>query len=851
MGALLKALGLEKKTVITPNTPAPAPSAPAPTPKPTAPTMSEALDQGKAALDALKRREAAAGLKNGGDIDSLRGFRRQKAKASGKEVGVDLRGFIKGPGGIDKVPARVDETGEEIRVGAGERILNKAQNTALAKFVEKEAGTSLDSFLEKATDAPVGPTYKDGLRHAQRGANLPPLEYERIAPTTTLEAAQIDLDRQMEEARARQAAADAKATVQPGQTRQAPTGGDPDVRARARADAQAFRNLQNANMGPQPSAQSAGVRTMPTAERIGQMTPQQIGKQAWDASKGPLKHAASQTLNNMSTIANSVTAGGDVAMAAAQHPEGTWGQVRDTAAFIPRMLLGAAGADVDTQKLQRGMAPLEAGANALGGFLTDRIPNSKLGVALGLGANAYGGFRPGTAALSKMQELKGLGKETPIQEMYRKAGVSQENMPGPLDTMYNAATGLTSDGAPTTMERRAAATQQPTPDAAAPKGDAAGASPAAQFDAHVQEAKADAAQRETLRRQGWGDNTAAYFKDNGVGAYTARHKGYEPPSSEISKEGPTKGLRVIDTPSGAVYAGRDKNGQLHVVSGLDRSAKENEEMRAAEAKRMTEELNTSRENMDMREANRLIRSNSVDDQITGHGLLKQYRDSQNQEREDRRMAREEGRIDKTYDLGLRKLKVDEARYGVESKRQAKEDADKDAKDTYERLQKQFLRPELKDGKPTGKDVPDDMAIREFMQVAVPEMANDPQRPVDFYRLSRPEQDAIIASYMTRRKGSERIKADLRGMKDAPTFRGDIDPGAQGLRTDSLNFSDLFDRKSSVGIGDVWDSWWKNGDHDRVALVRHGAETYRIPKTRITREGDNVDTDAARYFFRGN
>lgn len=86
----------------------------------------------------------------------------------GGEVGVDPKGFIKGPRGVDKVPARVDETGEQILVGAGERIVNREQNEALEALAAK-AGMGLDEYLATATGEPVGPTLKHGLRAAANG----------------------------------------------------------------------------------------------------------------------------------------------------------------------------------------------------------------------------------------------------------------------------------------------------------------------------------------------------------------------------------------------------------------------------------------------------------------------------------------------------------------------------------------------------------------------------------------------------------------------------------------------------------------------------------------------------------
>jgi len=91
----------------------------------------------------------------------------------GGTVGVDPRGFIQGPGGVDNVPARVAETGEEIRVGTGERIVNKDQNAAL-EALAAQAGMTLDEYLASATGEPVGPTMKQGLRGLAQGGFVGP-----------------------------------------------------------------------------------------------------------------------------------------------------------------------------------------------------------------------------------------------------------------------------------------------------------------------------------------------------------------------------------------------------------------------------------------------------------------------------------------------------------------------------------------------------------------------------------------------------------------------------------------------------------------------------------------------------
>lgn len=148
--ALLAKTKAQYGGVPAPQTQAPQPvPTPAPQPAPQ-PQAKQGMFAGlKAALDPERRMKAA-------------GF------AQGGKVGVDPAGFIHGPKGVDKVPARVAETGEPIRVGAGERIVNKQQNAALEQLAQAQ-GVSLDEYLEGATGEPVGPTMKKGLRGMNTG----------------------------------------------------------------------------------------------------------------------------------------------------------------------------------------------------------------------------------------------------------------------------------------------------------------------------------------------------------------------------------------------------------------------------------------------------------------------------------------------------------------------------------------------------------------------------------------------------------------------------------------------------------------------------------------------------------
>jgi len=82
-------------------------------------------------------------------------------------------GIIRGPGTAksDSIPATVRETGEEIRVGNGERIVSKEQDAALGHIAQMLGYESVDAMFEKLTGKPVGPTIKGGKRAARYGAN--------------------------------------------------------------------------------------------------------------------------------------------------------------------------------------------------------------------------------------------------------------------------------------------------------------------------------------------------------------------------------------------------------------------------------------------------------------------------------------------------------------------------------------------------------------------------------------------------------------------------------------------------------------------------------------------------------
>lgn len=91
-----------------------------------------------------------------------------------KALGYSNGGKIQGPGTptSDSIPAKVNETGEEIRVSNGERIVSAAQGALLEALARKSGFDSLDALLEAGTGKPVGPTIKGGKMAAEGGLYL-------------------------------------------------------------------------------------------------------------------------------------------------------------------------------------------------------------------------------------------------------------------------------------------------------------------------------------------------------------------------------------------------------------------------------------------------------------------------------------------------------------------------------------------------------------------------------------------------------------------------------------------------------------------------------------------------------
>lgn len=109
----------------------------------------------------LQRREAEAGLAQGGAIKGPAGAIRQRAMTMAQKKSPE-GAKLKGPGTptSDDIPAVVVDTGEPINVATEERIASKKQNVALEREAKTQGYENLDAKLEDMTGHPVGPTIK-------------------------------------------------------------------------------------------------------------------------------------------------------------------------------------------------------------------------------------------------------------------------------------------------------------------------------------------------------------------------------------------------------------------------------------------------------------------------------------------------------------------------------------------------------------------------------------------------------------------------------------------------------------------------------------------------------------------
>lgn len=452
-----------------PSTPDPvaatAPVAPAPVaaPAPTIQGAAQTLRGRAAAIDAATRYE------HGGKIEPY----------------VDGSGFIHGEKGIDKVPAKVAQTGEDILVGDGERIVNQDQNKALESLARKATGQPLDDYLEDATGQQVGPKTKKGLRAAANG-------WLNDVGDTMANMVKSPDRRAMD---AGTATPEQTAREEHGMQRAFSTDSPYDVAL---------------PMAPMTALRSAGP----------------------SAGPGVVDSAMSAAKNAASSVAS--TAG-------------------DAVRGIRGMLGKKAAAPVaaEAEKIAPIVAPEKWSAEA-SAHLTQRAAQDKA-------------FAAATTA----------GKATP--------SAGKEFVAAPAANAALQATSAPSKYPAATEAPAAAAATAPT--TAAPKWNAE-----------------DNPNVRSLR-------SAGVQGDVGGDDFEWKKDGLERYAPSTGKTG----IRTIDTVNGRVYAGRDANGQLNVVSNVGQSAKDSETARAAEATRMTADLKRQSDTFDKLALERDMKSNNPAD----------------------------------------------------------------------------------------------------------------------------------------------------------------------------------------------------------------------------------------------
>lgn len=155
---------MNAKYGVSGNAPAPKPATPAPQPQPAAPAPQPgSLIQRAAGIIGGRKEQIDKAVNSyacGGKV---------KAHAAGGKVKT-----IKGPGTStsDSIPAKVKETGEQILVSNGERILSKKQDRLLDKIAKMLGYGSTDELLASGTGRPVGPTMKGGKKAAEDGMTV-------------------------------------------------------------------------------------------------------------------------------------------------------------------------------------------------------------------------------------------------------------------------------------------------------------------------------------------------------------------------------------------------------------------------------------------------------------------------------------------------------------------------------------------------------------------------------------------------------------------------------------------------------------------------------------------------------
>lgn len=620
-----------------PTAPAPAP-APAPTPAPAPVQAAQPAPTIQGAVQALRQhRESLRGFAHGGEVQPF----------------VDGAGYIHGAPGVDKVPAVVEGTGEPIRVGSGERIVNAHQNKALEQLSQEAAGQPLDQYLEDATGKPVGPKVKQGLRAAAGGGEFDDLTSRRpVAPQAPVagansspEAAALRerlaspegnvIRNQMANAKnistmppapaspapavaptvsAQPAAAPAKPMMEPLEvpTGQAAAAEKPGLVQQAKNAASAGMDKVKSTLG---SMKGAPAPSGP--EQMGRI----VGQQTRAVMDAPKVFAKGNGAGRIAAL--------DFGLRSGNHWDATGGWddteqggigpmdkgqivVRDAIGTVGDVVGGAAG--IGLGGLARVVGPVSGVAGKTLGGLAGAIAGGNLtekGMGYGrrlLNAanSALGGdpeyWKDSDALIDKqnafLKEQPGY-EESSVQKGAKKAT-------DVIDKTVGAA--LEKIGV---IDRKGGAQQ---PSAEEKRIRAANAEVMGGKQQAVDQAATDALKAKNTANNPNVRSLRQAGVQGDVGGDT-----FEWQKDALGRSSPTTaktGIRSIDTPNGKVFAGRDAKGQLNVVSNLGQTGEESEAARAKEATRINADLKRQTEAFDKMAIERDMKSNNPADRAS-------------------------------------------------------------------------------------------------------------------------------------------------------------------------------------------------------------------------------------------
>ena len=564
--------------------PAPAPQpvqapAPAPAPQPARPVQQAPTIQG--AVQAIRsRQEMLRNFANGGEIEPF----------------VDGAGFIHGTPGVDKVPAQVAQTGENILVGDGERIVNQKQNKALEALAQKTTGQPLDDYLEGATGQPVGPKLKKGIRAAENGFNLDEVNARAAqarAINPTAPAATAPMMSPLEIPASQPAA-------RPG------IGGIVD---RAKTAASGAVNSIRSAVTPSPAPS--------TAEQLGKI----VGQQAGAVRNAP---------KVLGTNGGGRLAGVDFALRSGQHWDATagWDDTAkggigpmDKGQIVARDAIGTAGdiiggaAGVGLGGLARAVGPVSGAAGKAIGGLAGAVTGGNL-TEQGMGylrraANATNAALGGDPNYWKDSDQLITQQNAYLQSQpgYEESSIQKgsKKVSDALDKTVGAA-----------LEKAGLITREGRDTPRAQSAEEQRIRKANEDVLGGKQVAADQAAIDTLKAKSTNNPSVRSLRAAGVTGDVGGDT-FEWQKDAVGRSSPTTaktGIRTIDTANGKVYAGRDGNGRLNITSGLDQTAAESEAARSKEAARINADLKRQTETFDKLALERDMKSNNPADRAS-------------------------------------------------------------------------------------------------------------------------------------------------------------------------------------------------------------------------------------------